>query len=207
MCIILMALALMIAGLGPARAAVVGSYTDRAAFEDAAARRGLSLRDITFDGLTGELDEVTVRAGRRLHISVFVTDGTLVARDGRLASEADRMELNIRLFGETFRGLGLDGGITDFGFGFLDGSLEVQVLGQGGLLLASTAAGPAFTGMLTSTPIRNVVISVESFDMSASAVAYATLDHLVLVTPVPAALPLAATGLLGLALLRRSRRR
>ena len=207
----LVALGLLVLLAGPphAQGAVLATLGDRAAFDAAAAAAGLTVCAAVPRDRPSPFVAETFFPRRATQVRVEALPAGLVVAGGRLSSEVDRAVLRLEISGAraTVRGIGLGGGITDLGFDWLDGSIAIQVIGQGELLATSTPAGPGFAGMITSTAIRGVVIRVESFDRDASAVAYATLDQLVLATPVPAALPLAATGIAMLLGLRTRRHR
>ncbi len=182
--------ALLLALPAATAATIVHTYTDRAVFA-ASVSRVTAL-------------PLAVPGAPPVFLPNYVSGGlTLTALDGQLAGDGIDL-LSTELDGDTLvldfakplYGVGLFGGVVDFDFAHIDGSLLVEAVGSGtATLLANGGAG--FLGLRSDTAFSQLRMSVASFDGDASSVAFAAVqDHVDLAggVPEPAAWALLIAG-------------
>jgi hypothetical protein len=171
----------------PLHAAVIQTFTDQASFttqvsippgNTVSIGTGGPAPNITVNGVTpsASAGPITVTASPG---DVF-GDGTLISTD------QDRATL-VLTFASPVLAIGFTPSITDANFGSLSGELQLVLIGSGTETLPTT--GPAFIGYESDTGILSVQISVLSFDMNASNVAFATLGQSILVGERASSIP------------------
>jgi hypothetical protein len=213
------ALALTIASPVADAAVVATTSADVYAAEAGAAGRLLVAADLLPPAGRHEairIDLGTVQATLRATGGLYVLD-----RGGAtfLQTYLDDINLVIELDGPGAVGFALNGGIATDALASLDGRITAtivtergQVVVENALRSVAAAAGPtAFAGILVSSAIREIVLSISQVHLEAGQHPYITLTSLgvaQITTPLPASLPLMAAAMvaLGLAGHRQPRR-
>jgi hypothetical protein len=202
----LIATAAVIAFLGSSATAAAAALTKVTNPADLPA--GLTFSTDFDDVVAGPIPSLVVAAGTSGEAQVGA-DGGLFSSGAGVVSQAFDMEptgafLPITFtFAQPVQGLGITGGIVDESFAGISGTLGLTV----GTETVEFDLGPtaAFAGILSDTLFTQASVAVVRFDADASSVAFVGLEGATSVVPIPAAAPLLATALLGLAVLHRRR--
>lgn len=188
------ALGLALALPAAASAAIVQTFADRPAF--ALAAPGVATYSLALPGAP----PVFVSSFTAGALTVTAVDG-LLAGDGvdLLSTELDADTLVLD-FAAPVYGVGLYGGVVDFDFAYLAGTLSIDAVGSGAAVFA--APQPGFFGFLSDVAFSQLRISLASFDTDATSVAFIGLQGQIDTAgtvPEPAtwALLIAGFGLVG----------
>ena len=155
------------------------------------------------DLAAGTSGPLTRLAGTPGELELAAPGGLFADGAGLLSTTFDADPITFT-FTEPVPGFAIEGGIVGELFHYLDGGVEFSVGGES-LAFDVAATGAAFAGVLSDTPFTSASVSILDFDTDASSAAFLGLESVTAV-PVPAAAPLFATALAGLAAWARRRR-
>ena len=196
---------------GAAQAALVETFSNSVAF--LAAVPVPNANTVTFGpvgpGPVLDLTGFAASASAGL-LTATATTGGLFGASTVLSTEFDQ-DILVLSFSQPVLALGLFGLVTDEFFNAVDGALLIDVVGSGTATLATTNVGSAFLGFRSDVAFSSVRLSVSSFDVIATAVAFAGLTDTMYVGAGPTAVPAPGVAALlvpaiGLLFARRSRR-
>jgi len=169
----------------PARAAIIDTFTDSAAFLLQVPVPAVDQITIGPSGpgpiidLTGAATSVT--AGP---VTVSATFGGVFGNSMMLSTEFESDTL-VLTFIQSLRSIGLSGLITDEFFSAVGGELLVELVGSGSSPLAVGTGDPTFIGLRSDVGFSVVRISVASFNQNATSTPFASLTARILPDVAP----------------------
>jgi hypothetical protein len=183
-------------------------FTDRAAFEAAVAARGYRQFNETFDGLVERVVASEIRflegTGGEFELTLPTSgpSGYFEISDGRIDHTASVSSVlgRFTIVPKSTRVYGVGAELANTSLRSLEPVAgPVSIAGRNAFLRVEAPAAFTFVGLLSDQDLGRITLSVDSR-------LFAALDRVTLATPIPAALPLLATALGGLAIVWRRRR-
>lgn len=187
---------LVVATVGPAHAALVQIYSSASAF---LVQNPVPNADRVTFGPTGPgvVIDLTGSAASASagSLTLSASPGDLFGNSTMMSTDTDQATL-ILTFSQALHSLGFSAFVSDSAFGFVDGSLTIDVAGSGSQTVITSASGPTFIGFDSDVDFTSVTITIASFDSNVTAVAFPTLIDTVY--PALTAAPIPSPGLVSL---------
>ncbi len=119
------------------------------------------------------------------NLLITAQDAGLAGDGAKILSTELDSDVLVLDFANPIYGIGLFGGVTDFDFGYIDGQLQIDLVGSGTSILVANGAA-SYLGLLSDIAFNQVRISILSFDSNVSSVGFASLEDSVSTTsPAP----------------------